>query len=132
MQGARATFGGWRSEPKKRAELIDRDVDSGVDWPLLRLNLNSQAESPFPNTLACSLPPMIDHAAETILCRCLQVTRSQVETAVAVGGCQSVRDVSQATGAGRACMACHCRIKQLLRAAQTTHAAAECMAADVA
>jgi NAD(P)H-nitrite reductase large subunit len=54
-------------------------------------------------------------ATDRTICRCLRVSASQIETAIAVAGCETVRDVSQATGAGKACMACHCRIKELLR-----------------
>ena len=75
---------------------------------------------------------MIQTANDAVLCRCLQVNKSQVETAIAVGGCHSVRDVSHATGAGKACMACHCRIKQLLRDAHAAKVGAECLTADVA
>ena len=54
-------------------------------------------------------------ASEKLLCHCLRVSTAQVEVAIEVGAAQTVRDVSKQTGAGRACMACHCRIKELLR-----------------
>jgi NAD(P)H-nitrite reductase large subunit len=59
---------------------------------------------------------MCDSHADPLLCRCLQVHRSLVVDCIAVTGAETVREVGEATGAGRGCLACHCRIKELLAA----------------
>jgi NAD(P)H-nitrite reductase large subunit len=66
---------------------------------------------------------MCDAEADPLLCRCLQVHRSQVVDCIAVTGAETVREVGEMTGAGRGCLACHCRIKELL-AARTRSAVA--------
>jgi NAD(P)H-nitrite reductase large subunit len=50
------------------------------------------------------------------LCHCLRIDRSQVEDCIAVTGAETVREVAEHSGAGSACMACHCRIRDLLSA----------------
>ena len=57
-----------------------------------------------------------DAAKDPVLCRCLQVSRSQVVDCIAVSGAETVRQVAVMTGAGSGCLACHCRIKELLAA----------------
>lgn len=57
---------------------------------------------------------MLDAESDPLVCRCLQVCRSQIVDCIAVTGAESVRDVSGHTGAGSGCLACHCRIKNLL------------------
>lgn len=52
--------------------------------------------------------------ADNVLCRCLQIQESQVVDCIAVTGAESVREVSVHTGAGAGCMACHCRIRELI------------------
>jgi NAD(P)H-nitrite reductase large subunit len=53
-------------------------------------------------------------AADPLVCRCLQVCRSQIVDCIAVSGAETVREVAELTGAGKGCLACHCRIKELL------------------
>jgi NAD(P)H-nitrite reductase large subunit len=55
-------------------------------------------------------------ANEASLCHCLAVSEQTVRAAVAFGGCQSLYDVMQRTGAGQGCTACHHRICRLLPA----------------
>lgn len=57
------------------------------------------------------------------LCHCLRIDRTHVEDCIAVTGAETVREVAEHSGAGSACMACHCRIRELL-AARTTSAEA--------
>lgn len=71
----------------------------------------------------CLTAPMCHADADPLLCRCLQVYRSQVVDCIAVTGAETVREVGEETGAGRGCLACHCRIKELL-AARTRSTAA--------
>jgi NAD(P)H-nitrite reductase large subunit len=54
--------------------------------------------------------------ADPVVCRCLQVCRSQIVDCIAVTGAETVREVVVQTGAGSGCLACHCRIKELLAA----------------
>ena len=49
-----------------------------------------------------------------IVCQCLQVTASEIESAAVFGGLQSLKDVMDQTGAGKGCTACHCAIRDLL------------------
>lgn len=67
---------------------------------------------------------MCPEDADPILCRCLQVTRSQVVDCIAVSGAETVLEVRGLCGAGAGCLACHCRIKELL--ATRTRANAAC------
>jgi len=57
---------------------------------------------------------MCDAHSDPLVCRCLQVHRSQVVDCIAVSGAETVREVAELTGAGKGCLACHCRIKELL------------------
>ncbi|MEX0702887.1 MAG: (2Fe-2S)-binding protein [Planctomycetales bacterium] len=49
------------------------------------------------------------------LCHCLQISESEVRDAIGIGGCCSLQDVRNCTGAGTGCTACHRRIVELLR-----------------
>lgn len=51
---------------------------------------------------------------ERILCHCLRVSEEQVQDAVWINACRSIKDVIDCTGAGSGCTACHCRIAELL------------------
>jgi NAD(P)H-nitrite reductase large subunit len=55
---------------------------------------------------------------ETILCHCLQVSYAEVQTAIEIYGCATVRDVARQTGAGSGCTCCHQCIRELLSARQ--------------
>lgn len=57
---------------------------------------------------------MISPNPESVLCHCLRVTVGQVQEAIAAHGHDSLRAVMKTTGAGRACMSCHSRIRTLL------------------
>jgi NAD(P)H-nitrite reductase large subunit len=59
---------------------------------------------------------MCDSHSDPLVCRCLQVYRSQIVDCIAVTGAETVREVREQTGAGKGCLACHCRIKELLAA----------------
>lgn len=54
-------------------------------------------------------------AQEKTVCRCLNVAESAIQNAADFGGCESLRDIKQSTGAGTGCMSCHGRIKAMLR-----------------
>lgn len=58
--------------------------------------------------------------SETIVCRCLQVSESTIQDAIAIGGLTSVKQVCRETGAGGGCTACHARIREMLRRSRET------------
>ncbi len=53
-------------------------------------------------------------AANPTICRCLGVRESEIRDAVAIYGCETVKDVGATTNAGRGCTVCHCRIRQMI------------------
>ena len=53
-------------------------------------------------------------ADENTLCHCLRISALQVTDCIAVTGAETVSEVADHSGAGSACMACHCRIRELL------------------
>lgn len=59
--------------------------------------------------------PAPNTKTDRVICRCLGVTTSQITDAADYGGCESLRDLMQHTGAGKGCTACHRRIKDLLQ-----------------
>lgn len=54
-------------------------------------------------------------AQNKIMCRCLGIAESSVQDAAQLGGCESLKDIKDSTGAGTGCMSCHGRIKAMLR-----------------
>ena len=54
------------------------------------------------------------NADQNTLCHCLRISQAEVTDCIAVTGAETVRDVAEQTGAGSGCMACHCRIRDLL------------------
>jgi len=52
--------------------------------------------------------------ADRVICHCLRVKASQVQTAIDVGGCASLKEVMDETAAGGGCTACHRRILAML------------------
>lgn len=50
-----------------------------------------------------------------LLCRCLRVSEAELEAASSYCDMETVRDVTEQTGAGSGCMACHCAIKEFLK-----------------
>lgn len=53
---------------------------------------------------------------DVIVCRCLSVTESEIQTAISAFNVQTVRELGRCTGAGKGCMACHGRLKALVKA----------------
>ncbi len=51
---------------------------------------------------------------DSIICRCFQVTKAEVHEAVASGNARTISQLRCQTNAGTGCMACVCKIKQLL------------------
>lgn len=51
---------------------------------------------------------------DSIVCRCFQVTKQEVYDAVASGNALTISQLRCHTDAGTGCMACVCKIKQLL------------------
>jgi len=51
---------------------------------------------------------------DSIICRCFQVTKQEVHEAVASGNARTISQLRCQTNAGSGCMACLCKIKQLL------------------
>ena len=51
---------------------------------------------------------------DSIICRCFKVTKQEVHDAVASGNARTISQLRCETGAASGCMACLCKIKQLL------------------
>lgn len=49
-----------------------------------------------------------------VVCRCLDVTDAEIQTAIETCGAESVREVGRCTGAGQGCTVCHRAIRALL------------------
>ncbi|HVJ86087.1 MAG TPA: (2Fe-2S)-binding protein [Caulifigura sp.] len=63
-------------------------------------------------------------AANPTVCRCFGIRESQIRDAVAVYGCETVKEVSASTDAGRGCTVCHCKIRQMIAEYQRERTAA--------
>lgn len=59
---------------------------------------------------------------DSIVCRCFQVTKQEVYDAVASGNARTISQLRCQTNAGSGCMACLCKIKQLLAERAAVHA----------
>lgn len=57
-----------------------------------------------------------NRTADPVVCRCLNVTQSEVQTAISAFNLETVRDLGRCTGAGKGCMACHGRLRALVKA----------------
>ena len=64
----------------------------------------------------CHTTSSDDPTGDLIVCRCLNVTESEVQTAISAFNVQTVRELGRCTGAGKGCMACHGRLKALVKA----------------
>lgn len=53
---------------------------------------------------------------DRVICRCLNVTESDVQTAISAFNVETVRELGRCTGAGKGCMACHGRLRLLISA----------------
>ena len=51
---------------------------------------------------------------DSIICRCFKVTKQEVHDAIADGNARTISQLRCETGAASGCMACLCKIKQLL------------------
>ncbi len=60
---------------------------------------------------------------DSIICRCFKVTKQEVHEAVATGNARTISQLRCQTGAASGCMACLCKIKQLLAERAETIAA---------
>lgn len=52
--------------------------------------------------------------SDPVLCHCLRVRVSHVREAIAVNGCQTLKEIMDQTSAGGGCTACHRRILAML------------------
>jgi NAD(P)H-nitrite reductase large subunit len=52
---------------------------------------------------------------DTILCRCLGISESEVRAATDFAGCRTLGDIKKTTAAGTGCMSCHRRIKDVIQ-----------------
>lgn len=50
----------------------------------------------------------------SVVCRCLNVTESEIQTAISAFNVQTLRELGRCTGAGKGCMSCHGRLKALI------------------
>jgi bacterioferritin-associated ferredoxin len=53
-------------------------------------------------------------AARRIVCHCFQVSEVAIRQTIDMLGAESVGEVTQHTGAGGGCSACHCRIRRMI------------------
>jgi bacterioferritin-associated ferredoxin len=51
---------------------------------------------------------------DPVVCKCLNVTESQVRLAIAAFGAKSIGDLGRFTGAGTGCTCCHSALRQIL------------------
>lgn len=56
------------------------------------------------------------------LCHCLNVHTDEIQQAIDMDGCSTVRQVTASCGAGGGCTACHRHIKRLLAEAAVVRA----------
>jgi bacterioferritin-associated ferredoxin len=56
----------------------------------------------------------LDFCRGRIVCRCLQVTETELSDALATDEVRTLHDVRRLTGAGTGCMSCHRMIKEYL------------------
>ena len=60
-------------------------------------------------------PPLVHSGCPLrVVCRCLQVTESEVVEAVTAHDLRSVKDICHHTGAGDGCTACHAHLRAIL------------------
>lgn len=56
----------------------------------------------------------MNSTTDRIVCHCLQVTESDIRTAIVADCVREVVDVMRSTGAGTGCTACRARIQELV------------------
>jgi bacterioferritin-associated ferredoxin len=56
-----------------------------------------------------------DTCVERIVCRCLQVTETEIVEALATREIRSLKDLRRHTSAGDGCTACHQQLMQILQ-----------------
>jgi bacterioferritin-associated ferredoxin len=69
-------------------------------------------------------------AAKTLICYCYEVSELQIRRAIEVAGTRTIEDLSQQTGAGSGCTACHYRLRRLLAGLPVDCSAGDCSAGD--
>ena len=60
-------------------------------------------------------PTSCETCPDKIVCRCLQVTESQVVRMIERLELRTVHDIRQYTGAGDGCTCCHAKLKEYLQ-----------------
>jgi bacterioferritin-associated ferredoxin len=60
------------------------------------------------------LPTSCEDCPDKIVCRCLQVTESQVVRMIERLELRTVHDIRQYTGAGDGCTCCHAKLRECL------------------
>lgn len=73
-----------------------------------------RAGSPMIPTETTPIPPLPVPKKDRVVCHCLRVTQSQIQTAIDVDHCSTLKEVMDCTRAGGGCTACHRRILDLL------------------
>ncbi len=76
------------------------------------------------DNLSCSanLGSLTENRTVRPLCHCLHVFADEVQQAIDLDGCQTVRQVTANCGAGGGCTACHRHIKRMLAEAAAARA----------
>jgi NAD(P)H-nitrite reductase large subunit len=72
-------------------------------------------ESIAPAVTAARAPESTDPlSAERIVCRCLQVSETEILSAVETCGARTVKELGRCTGAGQGCTACHFALRKFV------------------
>ncbi len=73
-------------------------------------------QAPRLTTTECCSTSSEAVSGDRVICRCLNVTESEAQTAISAFNVESVRELGRCTGAGKGCMACHGRLRSLIKA----------------
>ena len=122
--GVTASADGQRGlpDPKNQADGAGKRTGRGLYLP----EIETESQFSFPANLVGFRDGLMDVPAfcstPRPLCHCLNVDAGEVRAAIHEGDLQTVRQVSQACGAGGGCTSCHRHIKRLIAeaAAQRT------------
>lgn len=61
-----------------------------------------------------------DSCPERVICRCLQVTESEILEAIASNDLETIREVREHTSAGTGCTCCFTEIREILQRVSLT------------
>lgn len=90
--------------------VIDGRHSADIILHSVRLSLSSSVPRHPTRRAMQTLPPISD----TVVCHCLNVTKSEIESAIVTSDEPSLRAVMNLTCAGTGCTACHRAIRRLM------------------